>query len=121
MATTNNAITQTNNAMKQLNVAANAEAQANAGRNVTENLAKFNKATTNAARGLNNAANQMIKLNLPNIAKKLKNASKAAEAASTAKAAQNATQAMNMLSSAMVKNLNLVNQGKPPANAAGVV
>ena len=48
-------------------------------------------------------------------------ASKAAEAAATAKAAKNATQAMNMLTSAMVKNLNAVNQGKPPMNAAGIV
>jgi hypothetical protein len=46
---------------------------------------------------------------------------KAAEAAATARAAQNATQGLNMLRAQMVKNLNLVNAGKPPANAAGIV
>ena len=63
---------------------------------------------------------KMYKINLKNIGDKLMNASKAAQAAATAKAAQNATQAMNLLSQAMVKNLNLVNQGKAPTNAAGV-
>jgi hypothetical protein len=121
MATTNAAINQTNNALRKLNVAANAQMNANSGRNVSQNLGRMNQANSEAARGLNSAADKMIKLNFPNIANKLKNAARASEAAATAKAAQNATQALNMLRSAMVKNLNLVNQGKPPANAAGIV
>lgn len=121
MATTNAAIMQTNNALKKLNVAANAQMNAEAGRNVTQNLNRMNTATTAAARGFNNAANKMIVLNFPNIAAKLKNAAKSAQAAATAKAAQNATQALNMISSAMAKNLVKINQGKPPANAAGIV
>jgi len=120
MATTNAAITQTNNAMKNLNVAANAQMQAEAGNNVTQNLAKMNGNLNKSAQGLQNAANKMYKLNMKNIGDKLMEASKAAQAAATAKAAQNATMAMNLLSKAMVKNLNLVNQGKAPANAAGI-
>lgn len=121
MATTNAAINQANNAMKKLNTAAVAQANAEAGTNVSQNLAKMNQSSNQAARGFANAANQMIKLNFPAIANKFKNASKAAEAAATARAAQNATQGLNMLRSQMVKNLNLVNAGKPPANAAGIV
>jgi hypothetical protein len=120
MATTNAAITQANNAMKQLNVAANAQMQAEAGNNVSQNLAKMNGNLNKSAQGLQNAANKMYKINLKNIGNKFMEASKAAQAAATAKAAQNATQAMNLLSKAMVKNLNLVNQGQPPANGAGV-
>lgn len=121
MATTNAAITQANNAMKNLNVAANAQRQAEAGVNVSQNLSKMNEKLNSSANGLKNAANKMYKLNMKNIGNKFMEASKAAQAAATAKAAQNATQAMNMLSRAMVKNLNQVNQGKPPANAAGIV
>ena len=121
MATTNAAINQMNNGLKKLNVAANAQANANAGRHVAANLARMNQSQAQASNAFNAAADKMIKLNFPNIANKLRNAGRAAEAAATAKAAQNATQALNMLRSAMVKNLNLVNQGKPPANAAGVV
>jgi hypothetical protein len=121
MATTNAAITQTNNAMKNLNVAANARQQAEAGNNVSQNLSKMNMNLNKSAQGLQNAANKMYKLNMKNIGNKLMDASKAAQAAATARAAQNATQAMNLLSQAMVKNLNQVNQGKPPANAAGVL
>ena len=102
-------------------MAANAQANAEAGTNVSQNLAKMNQSSNQAARGFANVANKMIKLNFPTIANKFKNASKAAEAASTARAAQNATQGLNMLRSQMVKNLNLVNAGKPPANAAGIV
>jgi DNA anti-recombination protein RmuC len=121
MATTNAAITQTNNALKNLNIAANAQKQAEAGNNVAQNLSKMNTNLNKSSQGLQNAANKMYKLNMKNIGNKLMEASKAAQAAATAKAAQNATQAMNLLTNAMVKNLNLVNQGKPPANAAGVV
>ena len=121
MATTNAAITQTNNALKNLNMAANAQKQAEAGNNVAQNLSRMNANLNKSAQGLQNAANKMYTLNMKNIGNKLMEASKAAQAAATAKAAQNATQAMNLLSKAMVKNLNLVNQGKPPANAAGVV
>jgi hypothetical protein len=120
MATTDAAITQTSNAMKNLNVAANAQMQAEAGNNVTQNLSKMNTNLNKSAQGLQNAANKMYKINLKNVGDKLMEASKAAQAAATAKAAQNATQAMNLLSKAMVKNLNLVNQGKPPTNAAGI-
>ena len=121
MATTGAAITQANNAMKQVNMAANAQANAEAGKNVSQNLAKMNTNYNKAAQGFNNAAQKMITLNLVNVANKFKNAAKAAEAASAVKAAQNATSGLNMLRSAMVKNLNQVNQGKLPANAAGVV
>lgn len=121
MATTNAAITQANNAMKQVGMAANAQANAEAGKNVSQNLAKMNEGYNKAAQGFNGVANKMITLNLQNIANKFKNAAKAAEAASAAKAAQNATAGMNLLRAAMVKNLKNVNQGKPPANAAGVV
>ena len=121
MATTNAAITQANNAMKNLNVAANAQMQAEAGNNVSQNLTKMNTNLNKSAQGLQNAANKMYKINLKNVGDKFMNASKAAQAAATAKAAQNATQRMNLLSKAMVKNLNLVNQGKSPANGAGVV
>jgi hypothetical protein len=121
MATTNAAINQTNNALKKLTTAANAQANAEAGRNVTQNLTKMNQATSQAAAGLEGAANKMIKLNFPNIANKLKSAARNAEAAATAKAAQNATQALNMLRTAMAKNLTQINQGKPPVNAAGIV
>jgi len=120
MATTNAAITQVNNSMKQLNTAAMAQKQAEAGNNVSQNLAKMNGNLNKSAQGLQNAANKMYKLNMKNVGDKFMNASKAAQAAATALAAQNATQGMNLLSKAMVKNLNLVNQNKPPANAAGV-
>ena len=121
MATTNAAITQTNNALRNLGVAATAQKQAEAGNNMSQNLAKMNTNLNKSAQGLQNAANKMYKLNMKNIGNKLMEASKAAQAAATAKAAQNATQAMNLLSAAMVKNLNQVNQGNPPVNAAGVV
>ena len=111
MATTNAAITQTNNAMRQLNTAAMAQKQAEAGNNVSQNLSKMNSNLNKSAQGLQNAANKMYKLNMKNIGNKLMAASKAA---------QNATQAMNLLANAMARNLNLVNQGKPPVNAAGV-
>lgn len=120
MATTNAAITQANNAMKNLNVAENAQRQAEAGNNVSRNLTKMNEKLNSSANGLKNAANAMYRLNMKNIGNKFMEASKAAQAAATAKAAQNATQAMNMLTRAMVKNLNQVNQGKPPMNAAGI-
>ena len=87
---------------------------------MSQNLAKMNTNLNKSSQGLQNAANKMYKLNMKNIGDKLMNASKAAQAAAAAKAAQNATQAMNLLTQAMVKNLNLVNQGKPPVNAAGV-
>jgi hypothetical protein len=121
MATTNAAITQANNALKQVNMAANAQVNAEAGKNVSQNLAKMNQGYNKAAAGFNSAANKMITLNLANIAAKFKNAAKAAEAASAVKATQNAASGLNMLRAAMVKNLKNVNQGKPPANAAGVV
>lgn len=121
MSTTNAAITQTNNALRNLGVAANAQKQAEAGNNVSQNLAKMNTNLDKSAQGLQNAANKMYKLNMKNIGNKLMEASKSAQAAATAKAAQNATQAMNLLTTAMVKNLNQVNQGKPPVNGAGVV
>jgi len=120
MATTNAAITQASNAMRQLNTAAMAQKQAEAGNNVSQNLTKMNANLNKSAQGLQNAANKMYKINLKNVGNKFMEAAKAAQAAATAKAAQNATMAMNLLSKAMVKNLNLVNQGKPPANAAGV-
>jgi hypothetical protein len=121
MATTNSAINQTNTALKNLNIAARAQANAEAGVNVSQNLAKMNQASSNAARGLKNASNKFAKINMGEIAKELNNASKAAEAAATAAAVRKTIKAMNMTSSAMVKNLNLVNAGKPPANAAGIV
>jgi hypothetical protein len=121
MATTNAAINQVNNGLKKLNIAANAQANANMGRNVSQNLMRMNQAQTTAANQFNAAAEKLVKINLPVIAAKLKNAARAAEAAATAKAVQNATGALNMMRSAMVKNLNLVNQGKLPATAAGVV
>ena len=121
MATTNAAINQANNSMKKLGVAANAQANAEAGKNVTQNLARMNQSNDQAARGFANVANKMIKLNFPAIANKFKNASRAAEAAATARAAQSATQGLNMLRSEMVKNLKNVNAGMPPANAAGIV
>ena len=121
MATTNAAINQANNAMKNLNMAAKAKMNAEAGNNVSQNLTKMNQGLNKSAAGFNNAAQKMITLNMKNIANKFLNAKKAAEAASVAKAAQNATQAMNMLRGAMVKNLNQVNQGKAPVNAAGIV
>jgi hypothetical protein len=121
MATTNAAITQTNNALKNMNVAARARANAEAGVNVSQNLAKMNQASSNAARGLQNASKKFAQINMREIANKLNSAAKAAEAASTAAAVRKTIEAMNMTSSAMVKNLNLVNAGKPPANAAGIV
>jgi len=121
MAATNAAITQANNAMKQVNLAANAQENAEAGKNVSQNLAKMNQGYNKAAAGFDSAANKLITLNLVNIANKFKNAARAAEAASAVKAAQNATSGLNMLRAAMVKNLKNVNQGKPPVNAAGVV
>lgn len=120
MAATNAAITKANNAMRQMNMAANAQVNAEAGKNVSQNLAKMNEGYNKAAAGFNGAANKMITLNLVNIANKFKNAAKAAEAASAVKAAQNATAGLNMLRAAMVKNLKNVNQGKPPVNAAGL-
>jgi hypothetical protein len=121
MATTGAAIEQVNNGLKKLNVAANAQANANMGKNTSQNLARMNTAQGQAAQMFNNAANKMIKINLPVIAAKLKNASRAAEAAATAKAVQNATGALNMMRNVMVKNLKMVNQGKLPANALGSV
>jgi hypothetical protein len=121
MAATNAAITQANNAMNNLTKAANAQVNAEAGKNVTQNLTKMNSGYNAAARGFDGVANKMIRLNMQNIANKFKEAARAAEAASAAKAAQNATAGMNLLRAAMVKNLKNVNQGKPPANAAGLV
>jgi hypothetical protein len=121
MATTNAAITQANNALKNLNTAANAQRQAEAGNNVSQNLSKMNTNLNNSSAALQGVANKMYKLNMKNIGNKFMQASKAAQAASTAAAAQKAVQGMNMLSAAMVKNLKQVNQGKQPTNAAGVV
>ena len=121
MAQTGEAITKANNAMRQLNMAANAQMNAEAGKNVSQNLEKMNTGYNKAAAGFNGVANKMITLNMQNIANKFKEAARAAEAASAAKAAQNATAGMNLLRAAMVKNLNNVNQGKPPTTAAGVV
>ena len=120
MATTNAAITQANTAMNNLMKGANAQRQAEAGTNVTQNLGKMNTGYNAAARGFNAAANKMITLNMQNIANKFKEAARAAEAASAAVSAQKATAGMNLLRAAMVKNLNNVNQGKPPSNAAGL-
>jgi hypothetical protein len=120
MATTNAAITQANTAMNNLTKGANAQRQAEAGTNVSQNLTKMNQGYDKAAAGFNGVANKMITLNMQNIANKFKEAARAAEAASAAKAAQNATAGMNLLRAAMVKNLKNVNQGKAPANAAGV-
>ena len=121
MATTNAAINQTGNALNNLGVAANAQRQVALGNNVSQNLSKMQKNLSASAQGLKNAANKMYKLNMKNIGNKLMEASQAAEAAATARAARKATMAMNLLSAAMVKNLNQVNQGNPPVNAAGDV
>ena len=56
MATTNAAITQTNNALKNLNTAAMAQKQAEAGNNVSQNLSKMNTNLNKSAQGLQNAA-----------------------------------------------------------------
>jgi hypothetical protein len=120
MATTNAAITQANNAMKQVNMAANALANAEAGKNVSQNLSKMNQGYNKAAAGFNGVANKMITLNLVPIANKFKKAAKAAEAASAVVAIQEATGGLKALQAAISKNINLVNQFKPPANLAGV-
>ena len=121
MATTNAAINQASNALKNLNAAARARANAEAGVNVSQNIAKMSQSNSNAARGLKSASNKFAQINMREIANKLNSASKAAEAAATAAAVRKTIEAMNMTSSAMVKNLNLVNAGKLPANAAGIV
>lgn len=120
MATTNAALVQANNALKKLNTGANAQAMAEAGVNVSQNVAKMQQGYTGAAAGFRGVANKMNSLNLASIASNFKTAANAAESAAAAKSARSAANGLNKLKNAMAINLKKVNNGQMPANGAGV-
>ena len=120
MATTNSAITQTNNALRKLNTAVNAQNNASAGINVSRNVAAANSSYNSAATGFRNVARKMNSLNLSSIAANFNSAANAAEAAGAAKSAKAAKAGLNKLRNAMLTNMNRVNNGQALPNGAGV-
>jgi hypothetical protein len=120
MATTNAAIVQANNAMKKLNTGVNAQVAANAGQNVSQNLAKMNTSYTAAANGFRGVARKTNNIGLKSISNSFNAAANAAEAAAAVKAARNAKNGLNKLKNAMAVNMNRLNQGQVPASNAGI-
>lgn len=120
MATTNAAIVQANNAMKKLNTGANAQVAANAGQNVSQNLAKMNSSYTAAANGFRGVAQKTKNIGLKAISNSFNAAANAAEAAAAVKAAQSAKNGLNALKKAMNVNMARLNQGQAPASNAGI-
>ena len=118
MATTNAAIVQANNALKKLNTGANAQAAANNGQNVSQNLAKMNSSYTAAANGFRGVARNNIGLKA--VSNSFNAAADAAEAAAAIKAAKNAKNGLNKLKTAMNVNMARLNQGQAPASNAGI-
>ena len=120
MATTNAAIVQANNAMKKLNTGANAQAAANNGQNVSQNLAKMNSSYTAAANGFRGVARKTNNIGLKAVSNSFNAAADAAEAAAAIKAAKNAKNGLNKLKMAMNVNMARLNQGQAPASNAGI-
>jgi hypothetical protein len=121
MATTNAAISQTNNALKRLNTAATAQANANAGINVSRNVATANTSYNAAAAGFRGVARKMNALNLKGVAANFNSAANAAEAAGAAKSAKSAKNGLNKLRNAMLSNMNKLRNNQVPTNSAGIV
>jgi len=120
MATTNSAIDQTNNALKKLGVAANAQNNALRGLNVSQNVRAANSSYNAAATGFRGVARKMNALNLPGISANFNSAANAAEAASAAKSARAAKNGLNKLKNAMMTNMSRLQNNRAPANAAGL-
>jgi hypothetical protein len=117
---TNAALNTANNAMKKLTVAANAQVNAEAGRNVSGNLAKSNQNFNAAATGFKNTANKLKNLNLITEAAEFNKAAAAAATAAAVLAARHAKNGLMGLEKKMRNNANAINAGKMPQNAAGL-
>lgn len=117
---TSAALTTANNAMKKLNVAATAQANAEAGRNVAGNLGRSNENFDAAAKGFKSTANKLKNLKLNTEAAEFNKAANAAATAAAVVAARHAKKGLTSLVNKMTKNLNAMNQGQMPQNAAGL-
>jgi hypothetical protein len=117
---TNAALNTANNAMKKLTVAANAQVNAEAGRNVSGNLAKSNQNFNAAATGFKNTATKLKNLKLNTEAAEFNKAADAAATAAAVLAARHAKKGLLGLVNKMNKNVNAINAGQAPLNAAGL-
>ena len=106
--------------MKQLATAANAQANMEAGRNVTSNLAKSNENFDAAANSFKKTAVKLKNLRLNTEAAEFNKAANAATVASAIVSARHAKRGLTSLVNKMQKNINAMNLNRAPPNAAGL-